>query len=137
MSLRRATENDIPAITRALEYLLKHSPAPQMRHASLPVALESILGRMTQGLAYVYEGYFILVEVGAAWYTDKPMLMEDLFIRLYPTNTPVNEAVAMLEVIAQEHGCSIVAVGDTQVGRMVPIYQAQGYKILGTQLMKD
>jgi hypothetical protein len=35
------------------------------------------------------------------------------------------------------NNCTAVMAGDTQIGHMVPLYQAAGFVTLGTQLIKE
>jgi hypothetical protein len=118
--------------------MLAKSPAPQMRYADLETALLYIMHIAgVQGRAWIVDGYLVLYDIGADWYSKKPYLIEQLILKVYDTDAPVENAIAFLELRAKAHGCVMVAAGDTQVGYMTPKYQAAGYSVLGTQLYKE
>lgn len=81
--------------------------------------------------------YLILFDVGCDWYGCMPYLIEQLILRVYDAGScRVEVAIAALDALAAEHGCVAIASGDTQRGKMVPLYHAAGFVTLGTQLLK-
>lgn len=135
--MRKAQPLDMVPVFDKLLALLDKSPAPQMQYADAGAAWVSLENAIAEGRAYIAHGYFVMVEVGRDWYTYKTYLIEQIILKVYDTHLPVSEAIACLDAIAREHGCEAIAVGDTQVGYMTPLYQAAGYKTIGTQLMKE
>lgn len=135
--MRQATNTDLPAIEKAYNRLLESSNAEHMKHADKDTALQYIQEAISIGHAWFYDGYFILFDIGSPWFSKTKMLIEEIIIRVYPTSEPVENAIKALDKLRDEFGCMAVAVGDTQIGHMSLKYISQGYKVLGTQLMKD
>lgn len=135
--MRKAEKLDLDVVMQKLKAMLDYSPAPQMRYADYHVAMASVVRAMREGRAYICNGYFIMVDVGSDWYTDRRYLIEQIILKVYDAPHTVASAIAGLEEIAKEHGCHAIAVGDTQVGYMTPLYQAAGFTTIGTQLIKE
>lgn len=120
-----------------LHKMLAKSPARQMRFAD-PIAAESSVHQaVMEGRAFISHGYFIMVDVGPAWYSQKSFLIEQIILKVEDTDDDVRLAVRHLDDIARQFGCEAIAVGDTQIGLMTPKYLAEGYTFLGTQLFKE
>jgi hypothetical protein len=107
-----------------------------MKYANIDIAIRNVRFAMAEQRAYYVDGYFIMVDEGSDWYTDKKYLIEQIILKIHPTHAPVSVAIAALDRIREEHGCVAIAAGDTQVGYMTPHYHAAGYTTLGTQLFK-
>lgn len=137
--MRFATQHEVPQIMAALRAMREKSPASQMKGITDIGAELGIRNLIHTGRAVIVEGYLILFDIGGDWYClpEQAYLIELLILKVYPTDQPVSVAVKALEVLARQHGCWRIAVGDTQVGYMTPKYQAEGYQVLGTQLMKE
>lgn len=135
--MRHARFGDVSPVMGALIRMLDKSPAPQMQYAHPAAAEASICWAIKERRAYIVHGYFVMVDVGSDWYTFNKYLIEQIIIKVYDTHLPVTAAIECLDAIAREHGCEAIAVGDTQVGYMTPLYQAAGYKTIGTQLIKE
>jgi hypothetical protein len=135
--LRLATPQDMPAILTALQWMLDNSPAPQMKMASLMEAELSIRNAMHEGNAWIIQGYLIVVDVGRVWYSGERFLIEQIILRIEKTGTQVQAAIGALDQLADHYKCNAIAVGDTQIGHMTPLYQDHGYVTLGTQLFKE
>ena len=133
----KATQEDVPRIMWALLCLLNKSPAPQMKYADYDVAEASIRRAVDEGRAWLIHGYFIMVDVGSDWYTAGKYLIEQIILRVDREPHPVNVAVHALDYLKAHFDCVAIVVGDTQIGHMTPIYEAEGYKFLGTQLIKE
>lgn len=127
----------MPLIKVALLNMLAKSTAPQMKHADINTALFYIRLASSTQKAWLVDGYLVLYDVGSDWYSDKTYLIEQLILRVYKTEAPVEVAINFLAERAKFHGCVMVAAGDTQCGIMTPKYQAAGYSVLGTQLYKE
>jgi hypothetical protein len=128
---------DLEPVMAALIAMLKKSPAPQMKYAEIGVARRSVKLAMRSGRAFICNGFFIMVDVGSDWYTSKCYLIEQIIVRVYPSEHKVATAIAALDEIARRFGADAIAVGDTQIGYMTPLYHAAGYTTLGTQLFKE
>lgn len=138
--MRRAELADLPAIRAGLAALLEKSPARQMKFASLDKAMASITTALAESRAWIMGGYFILVDVGSDWYTSAEFLIEQLILKIDPSDkscTVQYVATEGLSAIAAHFGVQAIIVGDTQIGYMTPIYHAAGFTTLGTQLMKE
>lgn len=136
--MRPAHEYDLEPVMRAAIHMLGMSPAPQMKFVDIMCVRRHIEQAIETGHAVVQGDYFILFDIGSPWYSTVNYLIEDLIIKFDNAHgTRVSEAIACLEEIAKSRGCVAVAAGDTQVGYMTPKYQAQGFRILGTQLFKE
>lgn len=123
----------------ALIKMREHSPAQQMRGITDIGAEMGLRHLIHTGQAVIEDGYLILYDVGGDWYClpEQRYLIEILILKVYPTTQPVEVAIKALEELARQHGCWRISVGDTQVGYMARKYQAEGYTVLGTQLMKE
>lgn len=130
---RVADGSDIKAALDALIEMKTRSPAAQMKYTDPMTAWRYMVSAKTR----VVDGYFILFDVGSPWYSSDKFLIEDLIIRIYPTDKPVEVAIDALSELALYYGCKAVVAGDTQIGYMRPKYEAQGFVVLGTQLMKE
>jgi hypothetical protein len=137
--MRQAVLGDVGPIMTALLAMLAKSPAPQMRYAEPSTAAWSVRFAIKEGRGFVLGGYFIMVDIGSDWYTPACYLIEQIILKIDPADktATVRDCIAALDKIADIFGCSAIAVGDTQVGYMTPLYHAAGYTTLGTQLMKE
>lgn len=136
--MRVADYPDILPVMRALRGLLAKSTAAHMAHADEDAANRSVYRAIEDGRAFVVDGYFIMVEVGRDWYTFDTYLIEQIILKIGPSErNDVGMAVRALDDIAKRFNAKAIAVGDTQMGMMLPHYQAAGYKVLGTQLFKE
>ncbi len=109
----------------------------QMKFTVPHVAAEYLFRQIDANRVVIHEGYAIMYDVGTPWYTDRPFLIEDIIIKVYPTTSPVSVAIDCLEAIARSLNLTAVVAGDTQIGYMTPHYLAAGYTTLGTQLFKE
>lgn len=136
--MRQALMGDMHAIGWAIAGMCTNSPARQMRHIDIPTARKYIEQAITEGRCVFRGGYMILFDVGSDWYSNTKVLIEQLILKVYPDNkeATVDDAIATLDLLKETYGCAAVIVGDTQIGYMTPRYQAAGYQVLGTQLMK-
>lgn len=134
--MRLATQHDVADILVACAYWMPRSPAPQMAFAD-PITYEcGIRHAIHEGRAWMIHGYFVMVDVGSDWYTTKKYLIEQLVLRVHDTPYKVRDVVDCLDTIREHYKADAIIVGDTQIGHMTPIYQAAGFKTIGTQLMK-
>lgn len=131
--MRPPLPEDWPAIEARLRRMLVRNPNNQMKLVDEDHALS--MARLMPSV--VNDGYFILYDVGSPWYTRKRVLIEELILRIGPTEAGARGAVRCLETLAREQGCLAIASGDTQVGAMVPHYLAEGFIPLGTQMFKE
>lgn len=138
--MRLATPQDVPAIMKACLAMLAYSPAFQMKFAEPVEAELGIRDAIHNERAFFFGGYFVMVDHGSDWYTSKRYLIEQLILKVAPDDKSwhVDEIVNQgLDNLATRFKCHAVAAGDTQIGRMTPLYHAAGYVTLGTQLMKE
>lgn len=139
LSLRRASIDDASAIMRALRALLVSSEAPQMRFAHELYAQAYVRNAILRERIVFVGDFLVMFDIGSDWYMhpDVRYLIEQLILRVYHTGDgKVSDAIAALDELAAQHGCVAVVSGDTQRGKMVPHYQAAGFQVLGTQLIK-
>ena len=136
---RLATPGDVPDIMKALMKMLSYSPAPQMKYACPIEAELSVRHAIHEGRAVLFNGYFIMFDLGRDWYARQGVtyLIEQIILKVEKTDTPVEEAIAHLVTLAKERGASLVAAGDTQVGYMGPKYLGAGFLYLGKQYIKE
>lgn len=135
--MRLATWDDERAVMGALLAMLDKSPAPQMRLADPTSARCGVRSAIHEGRAYIVGDFFIMVDQGSPWYTSKPVLIEEIILRISREHdTTVEQAIAALDDIAASRGCVAIAAGDTQIGYMRPKYEARGYVPMGYQLLK-
>lgn len=135
--MRLATQHDVSDIMAALRKLKAKSPAYQMQFADEAAAECGVRIAIYEGRGWLVAGFFIMVDVGPEWWSNKTFLIEKIILRIEKTDTPVQVAVDALDTLATHYGCDAVIVGDTQVGYMHGQYIAAGYAPLGTQLMKE
>jgi hypothetical protein len=135
--MRRGTRADYGPTMAALIRLQERAQGRgQMAHASVPAAAYSVELAIAEGRLRFVDGYAIMFDVGREWYSFDLYLIEQIIIKVYDTDAPVEVAIDALDIIAAEYGCKAIAAGDTQVGYMTPKYINKGYAILGTQLFK-
>jgi hypothetical protein len=138
--MRLATQHDVSAIMAKLAALLDKSPAPRMRHADLMSAECGVRHAIHEERGIFFGPYFLMFEVGKPWCSDKVHLCEEILLKVYDTDPswPLSRVVQEgLSSLAQQVGAEVIAVGDTQIGYMVPHYEAAGFVVAGTQLMKE
>jgi len=136
--VRKASTDEVQLIFEELLKLLQKSPAAQMKLAVPEVALAHLRAAQAAGHLWIQGDFAILVDVGSPWYTDRPVLIEEIIIRYRRDfgNPPEDVALA-LPLLAEILGCAAIAAGDTQVGLMGPRYLAAGFTALGTQFFKE
>jgi len=135
--MRLVLPTDWPVIEERLLHMKARSPAPQMRHAEIGYAMAALRARADSSQVVINDGYMILFDVGSPWYTKERFLIEELILRIGPSTDGVRGAIRCLDKLARLHECCAVAAGDTQVGYMVPHYEAEGFRVLGQQLFKE
>lgn len=135
--MRPATQGDCIEAINALVAMRAKNPNRQMKYADPDTALAYMKHAAASGNAVVVEGYFIMYAVTPAWFSIEPFLIEELIIRIYPSDRPVEVAIAALDELKVLFGCVAIVAGDTQVGYMTPKYQAAGFQHLGSQLIKE
>lgn len=108
-----------------------------MQYVDWEHAKQVLRDRAAFAQVVVNDGYMILFDVGSPWYTTRRFLIEELILRIGPSEQGVSGAIRCLELLARSHECCAIAAGDTQVGYMVPHYQAEGFTVLGQQLFKE
>jgi hypothetical protein len=137
--LRIANLGDMDHIMSCLVALLSKSPAPQMKYADTAVARQYIKRAVYEQRVWFVGGYMLMVDVGSDWYSAEPYLIEQIILKVYPEDktATVHDAVASLDVLRKKFNCVMTVVGDTQIGYMVDIYKAAGYKHAGVQLVKE
>lgn len=134
--MRLATESDMPSIMQAAWATFNRSPAPQMAIMTPADAELTIRNAIHQGRAYIVEHVLIVVDDGCPPFSSTRTLFEQLVLKLASKGN-VSAAVAALDDIARARDCTHIAVGDTQIGKMVPYYEAAGFMPLGVQLFKE
>lgn len=117
--------------------LKEKSPAGWMKMTDPVVAERSLRAMIDKGEAYMVAGFLILAYEGTTWYSDEPILFEELILKVYDSCENVTVAVEALEYLARSKGCKWVVAGDTQIGYMLPFYKGAGYEAVGTQLAKE
>lgn len=136
MVLRLATEQDLPAIKAALNRTLLISDSAAKYGASEEVALREIRSAMDNHLAYVQDGVFILFQLGCLWYSDEPVLFEQLVMRIDEQRGSLFSIIESFDVVAKSLGARHIVVGDSQQLAMLPRYEAMGYTLAATQMYK-
>jgi hypothetical protein len=136
--MRLGTQVDASLIVKALGELQKRSPNPQMQYSDLTVAARGVNDFIDSGRCLIVGDYAILFEIGKIWYSATEFMMEQLLIRFKSDEgNSVHDAVSGLELFAKEYGCSVLIVGDTQIGHMTKVYTEHGFVPIGTQLLKQ
>lgn len=135
--MRPAVQSDCILAINALVAMRAKNPNKQMRYADPDTALAYMQNAAGSGNAVVVDGYFIMYAVTPAWFSIDPFLIEELIIRIYPTDSPVEVAIAALDELKALFNCVAIVAGDTQVGYMTPKYLANGFVRLGEQLIKE
>lgn len=135
--MRAAVQGDCIEAINALVAMRVKNPHRQMKYADPDTALDYMLHAAASGNAVVVEGFFIMYAVTPAWFSKENFLIEELIIRIYPSLSPVEVAIAALDELKAMFGCVAIVAGDTQVGYMTPKYQAAGFVHLGSQLIKE
>lgn len=135
--MRLADHVDILHALAALVNMKEKNPSKQMQWAEPAAALEYMELCKEHGYAVVEQGYFILFSPVRPWYSRKLFLVEDLILKIEATTAPVQVAIDALEILRVQYDCVAIISGDTQVGYMAERYMANGYQMLGVQLIKE
>lgn len=132
-----AKYSDLVLILQAVQRLYETSVAPQMKYANFTKASEHIRQAYLDCNLEVVGDFAILFSVGTMWYSDEPMLFEELVIRFRKAvGNPVSDVVPVLDTLREQHGCVAVITGDAQRGLMAPVYLSAGFVPAGTQFYK-
>jgi hypothetical protein len=137
-----ATNQDIPEVMAALRKLWAKSSATHMSMVDPMQAELSVRHAQHTGRLWLYGPYAIMVDHGQDWYSSKKFLIEQIIVRYRPTMAGESHTIEhvigrALPFLRDHFGCQSIIVGDSQVGYMVPHYEAAGYKHVGVQLMKE
>lgn len=135
--MRVATAEDVEVAVTACIAMKDKNPQRQMKWAEPEPARAYMLHAVSQGCAVVHNGFFIMYAVTPAWFTTVTFLIEEIIIRIYPSEHTVETAIEALTDLAKEFGCVAALAGDTQIGYMAPKYQAAGFSVLGQQFIKE
>lgn len=134
--LRLASQHDVPAIMKKLAEV-KEISGTGSKFGDLVECEIAIRYAVHQERAYIYDNVFVFFEVGELWYSRTRTLFEQLVLKLGKMEGTFADLVAQFDVIAKKHRCTAVVVGDSQVGSMVPRYEAAGYTKSAIQLYKE
>ena len=135
--MRRATAEDIEVAVRVLTALKEKRPTKQMKWADPAAVFEYMTYAATQGCVVVVDGYLIMYSTGPTWFSRAEFLIEEVIVKIAPSEVTVERAIEALEELRVLHGCVATIAGDTQIGYMAPKYMAAGYEPLGLQLIKE
>lgn len=137
--MRKAGINDLPFVMKALIALLDKSPAPQMKYADKGTAQSYVTTAIMEGRCFFVGPFFIMVDVGADWYSSTPALVEQIILKVYPGNGDytVQDAINALPEIAKMFKCQVIFTGDTQIGMLTERYKQAGFNSFGTQLILE
>lgn len=128
--------SDLKRVRKALDGLILHSNAAHMKYADVLHAMEYIKQASLAGKAHIVSDVFVMFDIGSDWYTKELYMIEQLVLKLSKYGD-VPKAVAFMDNMARVFGAKAIAAGDTQVGAMTPHYIQAGYKVLGTQFIKE
>ena len=131
--MRLATYEDYPRIEKALRWMALNSTAPKMKNINEDKALDYVSTQIVMGNVLITNGCLVMGEPSQSWFSDDKLFIEDLFIAFDKTYN-IQAAIEDLVLHAKSLGCCEVVVGDTQIGLMIPHYEAAGFTRLGTQL---
>ena len=132
-----ATWDELLLIEKAVTRLYKTSVAPQMKYASIDKAIEHIRQAYFTDQLEVVGDFAVLYSVGEMWYSQDPMIFEELVIRFQTVeNNPVSDVVPLLDTLRKQNDCVAVITGDAQRGLMAPVYLSAGFVPAGTQFYK-
>lgn len=127
------------AVFTALEETLKAQAVaghPFAGHTDLFAGYTAIMeGRVK---AVIADGYLIVYDVGPTVFTDKPILFENLVVKLGKFPGRITAVPEALEQLARNHNCIAIASGNS-VGRrgLSRVYERAGFKALSTQFYKE
>lgn len=134
--MRAAHPSDVPKIMQALAWVQAKGNSPFLKGASLMAAELGVRDYIHREQAVIHAGFFIMVDIGKEWFSDKLFLFEKLVLKLDAAADPA-EAVKALEGLALVNGCGAVVAGDALAGKMTPFYEQAGWSHLGTTLTKE
>lgn len=130
------------AVTAAAAKYATRSKAPHMKLLNLDKLWDNVLLRAHRNRGVDRFGaYIVLWDIATPWWSDTPVLIEDLVIRVFDDDDSVSLMDVVqygLPMLAEENGCRWVFTGDTQaLGYMGPKYLQAGYNELGSQFCKE
>lgn len=105
-------------------------------------AVAKVRGILDGEVAGVYaivlaDTHLMFVSVGNVWWSDKPWLLEQWYMRIAPGRS---DPLAAVDELAKDLGCSTVVFGtslspnDRALGRLL---ERSGYQLESTQYIKD
>jgi hypothetical protein len=139
--MRKATADEVDSVIMPALLALKASgKAAKMKYTDPVVARGHLLYAVRHELLWIMGGYMVLVDYGRDWYGPHNFLFEQMILKVYPEDRrfSVDDVIAVaLPTLRDYFSCVAIIAGDTQVGYMIPKYEAQGYVRLGVQLIKE
>lgn len=130
-----ATYEDCGAVMAVHAAMRGKAAGVFMKYADDEAIFHYLRFAVDSGCAVLVDGYFVLYTVTPLWYTRAKFLIEELVIRIYPTNEPPTVAISALLELRDLFGCVAVVSGDAQAGAMAKHYLSCGFEPLGSQFI--
>ena len=137
--MRDATLGEMDPIMTALRKWEMKSTAVHTKLLHLDTARENIRRAIKERRVKFVGGYMVMFDIGADWFTNREVLIEQFIMKVYEHDTSMSaqDAVNALAIVAQDYGVPAIFAGDTQTGHMISKYQTAGFQVLGVQLVKE
>lgn len=86
----------------------------------------------------ICDGYLVVYDVGAPWYSSTPLLLEEMVCRLGSKPGNFRTVIATLERLAVLHSCKAIICGNA-IGRrsLTTAYSRGGFKTIAVQIYKE
>ena len=126
------TSSQLAKVEAAIHDLVEHPHKPWMHNIDAAAAVEYIhktAAGQTQSLCAVVGGVFVMYAVGQQWWAAKPVLAEEMLLRIEP-GADLASVLAFMERTAQLLDCSGVALGtsiSTSDVALMRLYRQFGY----------
>lgn len=129
--MRLATLDDLPTIGRELAKLEKYAKDYGfISSTDLIKATSAIAQQIREGNGYVLGDYLVMVAEVTPWYSNDKLLQEWFTMKLRFRANGRQYIPDVLQVIAEERGCSHVLTADSSNGSMTNQWQAAGFSPL-------
>lgn len=130
---------DVAAVHRAFEQHLQTSTErahPWAKSASIAAGMRAVIeGRIG---AVLFSGYALIYDYGKQWYSDKPVLLEQMLLRISDGPGDFTAVVTTMQKLARLHGCAGIVSGNS-VSRpgLTRLYERAGFQSIGRTFYKE
>lgn len=88
--------------------------------------------------AVLCDGYLLVYDYGNQWYSEKPVLIEQMLLRVSDRAGKFDDVVGVMKQLAVHHGCEGIVSGNA-VSRpgLSRLYERAGFRQVGTTFYRE